>query len=1546
MRDSDSHNFSYQINVPNSFTASFVAPEAKVQIQGGNTLTQTQSIVPIANNRSLAGQVFADTASGVLYANANQDNGERGIPNLKLSLYLDLNENGLLDDTEPQLRSQNTDVNGNFQFTHLPAAEFVLELDTDSSLLPQSWLLHDASSQQAVSLSATSQSGLSIGLSPMIMHEHQLETAGPVYEGQRLQFEVSLEHMFAQSAISLSGARWTEFYNPSQLEFISANPAPSIVDEANGQLTWLNTGALLASEELSVQLTFRPKSTTYTQDYVVQLVSTIEALKLSDQREFRLLTDTLNQTIKASGSISGYVWNDFSGNVAGWAGSTGYEGTDGFFPQVKLLAFVCESSSGERLTPSNAAKTNQVCTSSANGGSWVLLDSVYTATDGSYHFLGLGDGYFYLSLDESSLPTNSVAKADPDESGICNNCDASWGSENDKLQDLPVVNVSTDHQNINFAYEAAAGLSGQIWHDYNGDGIQDRLEPGIANYPLELLSATCTAGLDCPIVNSDATGRYQFEGLTDGQAYTLRLGTHPQANLYRFEPTAEADNSLDGSISQTISDKQWEHGLDFGFQIQGEASLTVNVLIDWNANLQQETADEGISNVPVSLYFDANEDGVFDASTDPLVATAQTNAQGQFVFNDLIEGSYFHQLQAQDHSVLGQSQLIGDPDENAGCQSCDAIAKTSFVSSTGSASATWYFQPLGDYEISGIVWQDINSDAAPQTGMEAALENISVSLAVDLNQDGTFVLLETQSSDVEGAFRFAELIDASYQLTVDNQDTDLPQNASGSLYQPSNPVQTLATLEDGELTFSTQTETELYFGFSPLASVGDMVFWDFDGDGQLDPLEQGIAGVEVCLCEGEVSSCTSANALMSTTTSDGTDGNAIGSYQFADLVPGDYTIEIGTTTSPISNAALTASPASLGASCVGDCVSNYHFQIENGRELKGINFGYEAKGVMGGVVWYDINNNKVMDEGEKGLANQTIALVPPSRIDIGGGRGRAVIKTTNQNGEYNFYDLPDGYYRLSPKAPVGYVLTNDGDGDINGLAYIYIRSGKVLAIGRSYCTDCDMDANVGLREGGNYSISGKICIDDPTLDGSCNNASLDRGLEGFKVLLSKNDGTYLGMVDTDAAGNYSFSNLNSGTYHVSLSQTRFPLSLSSLSTDLAQSPATQITSDSAQSTLQVVLGSTNLSGVDFAYDLAIDFDLGNLPIAYYQRTGFAYHILHDQNVHYLGQQVLSDEVSLSTTNGYIADLSIANNVDDGVNFLELSSWQDGTVAAGKGGSLQAEASAAGWLVGWIDFNQDQDFLDEGEMIISQAASAGSNVYTFDIPAGTSLDQTYYSRIRLFEAEPIMPLIAFSGGALGGEIEDYSVDFSSLPVQLLSFTAEQGGQSVELNWTTASEENTYGFDIERSIDGLLFNSIGQVAAIGNSVDLQTYDWQDQSIANLDFPKLYYRLKMVDLDGSFTYSQIESVKLSSASDFSLMLAPSPPLDFLNVEFTADPARAAELVIVNSLGQVMWTESLIPEPGVNHWKHPVAEYLNGVYFLRLLSGQEKRVIKFIIN
>ncbi len=110
-----------------------------------------------------------------------------------------------------------------------------------------------------------------------------------------------------------------------------------------------------------------------------------------------------------------------------------------------------------------------------------------------------------------------------------------------------------------------------------------------------------------------------------------------------------------------------------------------------------------------------------------------------------------------------------------------------------------------------------------------------------------------------------------------------------------------------------------------------------------------------------------------------------------------------------------------------------------------------------------------------------------------------------------------------------------------------------------------------------------------------------------------------------------------------------------------------------------------------------------------------------------------------------------------------------------------------------------------------------------------------------------------GNLLGGT--------NPLPVELLSFTAERKGNDVELFWQTASEQNSWFFDIERSENGQEWHSILRRQAAGNSNTTLNYSEIDFNVPN---KLLYYRLKQVDFDGSYMYSQIRSVNPSNASD----------------------------------------------------------------------------------
>lgn len=104
-----------------------------------------------------------------------------------------------------------------------------------------------------------------------------------------------------------------------------------------------------------------------------------------------------------------------------------------------------------------------------------------------------------------------------------------------------------------------------------------------------------------------------------------------------------------------------------------------------------------------------------------------------------------------------------------------------------------------------------------------------------------------------------------------------------------------------------------------------------------------------------------------------------------------------------------------------------------------------------------------------------------------------------------------------------------------------------------------------------------------------------------------------------------------------------------------------------------------------------------------------------------------------------------------------------------------------------------------------------------------------------------------------------VDCTSLPVELASFDAELVGDDGVLTWKTVSEEDNSHFDVERSIDGIRFEKVGEVAGAGTTDQAQNYNFTDPNIVGLGSPEVYYRLNQVDFDGDTSYSEIEVVNI---------------------------------------------------------------------------------------
>ena len=178
--------------------------------------------------------------------------------------------------------------------------------------------------------------------------------------------------------------------------------------------------------------------------------------------------------------------------------------------------------------------------------------------------------------------------------------------------------------------------------------------------------------------------------------------------------------------------------------------------------------------------------------------------------------------------------------------------------------------------------------------------------------------------------------------------------------------------------------------------------------------------------------------------------------------------------------------------------------------------------------------------------------------------------------------------------------------------------------------------------------------------------------------------------------------------------------------------------------------------------------------------------------------------------------------------------------------------------------------------------------------------------------------------------------SPLPLELLSFTGECYNQSIVLEWSTASEANNDYFSIERSIDGINWQTITHVPGAGNSTELTNYSFIDVArYSDLS----YYRLKQTDYDGQSKYSNIIEIQKCVEEIIELAVFPNPTKEALNIYYGGDKDKIISISIYNVLGVIVYYSEFYQSKIVFENK------LNGIYFLQVNTTSNISIEKFIV-
>lgn len=174
--------------------------------------------------------------------------------------------------------------------------------------------------------------------------------------------------------------------------------------------------------------------------------------------------------------------------------------------------------------------------------------------------------------------------------------------------------------------------------------------------------------------------------------------------------------------------------------------------------------------------------------------------------------------------------------------------------------------------------------------------------------------------------------------------------------------------------------------------------------------------------------------------------------------------------------------------------------------------------------------------------------------------------------------------------------------------------------------------------------------------------------------------------------------------------------------------------------------------------------------------------------------------------------------------------------------------------------------------------------------------------------------------------------STLPIELLDFTAEKQGNGVDIKWVTASETNNDYFIVQRSSDGITFENVTIIDGAGNSTSMLYYGIRDEHPYN---GTSYYRLKQVDFNGTFEYSPARAVTFDETT---VLVYPNPTANG-NITIYNNNQQVNEVAVYSADMKLVKTNKYYREtnPIVN-----IEDVADGTYFLVIKLANETRVVK----
>lgn len=187
-------------------------------------------------------------------------------------------------------------------------------------------------------------------------------------------------------------------------------------------------------------------------------------------------------------------------------------------------------------------------------------------------------------------------------------------------------------------------------------------------------------------------------------------------------------------------------------------------------------------------------------------------------------------------------------------------------------------------------------------------------------------------------------------------------------------------------------------------------------------------------------------------------------------------------------------------------------------------------------------------------------------------------------------------------------------------------------------------------------------------------------------------------------------------------------------------------------------------------------------------------------------------------------------------------------------------------------------------------------------------------------------------------------FSLLPVNLISFQGVKNNAQVQLDWKTLNETNVLRFEIQRSANGTTFEALGTTNAVSNNQAVNSYSYTDiQPLNGVN----YYRLRIVDNDGKFTYSKVLLIRSDAQVKQSISIYPNPAVSQATLSFKSEQQGTAVVTILNMKGAVISRQPVQVIRGENAISlNGVSTLVPGVYNVQVAVNTELHHSRLIVQ